>query len=827
MKYLYIELVGYKRFLLNGIDHFSMDITSILQLIIGTNGSGKSSLLLELSPMPAMKEDFSKTGRKIIKIEHHNNQYVLTNDFSLKQTHSFILNNEEKNPGGTISIQRELVLEHFNINEDKRQLVLGKENFTTMSFARRKEWFLRLCDTNYDYAISVYNKLKERLRDTTGALKLAKKTLVQESEKLLQEEDLKKLQIEAQSLHECLNHLLEYRKPVELDLDLAQIEQDKFNSKLIELSNNLYDVNERITRRELSVAEFKDIVDSQSEIIIRSQAIIEKVTTDFKANQSKIEILEKAEARTIENLEADLLSHTNNKNALVLESLTNSYIKNIYLAIDSFNAVKANLIEIFDNIPNNADKKYSQSALDLAKEKLAEITQKKLGVIDKLSSMQLSFKHMGDHKDKPDLSCPKCQHQFSLNYDENKYTQLGVNIQTLEEALNTIIYPEIRELEEFIEQCNLYARLYRQYVQLTNSIPLLLPYWEYLASKDILSSFSHTGIHEIVKIEKDLNLQILISELDTKIEEIGKTKLLLQSIGTVDLRSLIETNQQLENILNEQTNILQTAQRFKLNALSEIKQHEMIISIKSKIKSIIQEKRLLNKNEIETHRRLIFNKLIRDLQSMLATCEHTLGAAALQRNIVDNLNKSISMYTNEEEALSLLVKELSPTEGLIAEGLLGFIKNFVDQMNMIIKKIWSYRLVVQSCEIVAGDGIDLDYKFPMLVGDDTKPISDVSKGSTGIEEIINLAYRITAMLYSNLQDSPLFLDEVGHSFDVEHRRGLIYAIKNLIEQRTFSQIFLISHDFNQYGALVNSEYCVLNATNIVVPQVYNKHVTMR
>ena len=37
--------------------------------------------------------------------------------------------------------------------------------------ARRKEWMTLLADTDYDFALKVFAALKERLRDTTGALK--------------------------------------------------------------------------------------------------------------------------------------------------------------------------------------------------------------------------------------------------------------------------------------------------------------------------------------------------------------------------------------------------------------------------------------------------------------------------------------------------------------------------------------------------------------------------------------------------------------------------------------------------------------------------------
>jgi ABC-type Mn2+/Zn2+ transport system ATPase subunit len=94
-------------------------------------------------------------------------------------------------------------------------------------------------------------------------------------------------------------------------------------------------------------------------------------------------------------------------------------------------------------------------------------------------------------------------------------------------------------------------------------------------------------------------------------------------------------------------------------------------------------------------------------------------------------------------------------------------------------------------------------------------------------EIINLAFRLVAMSYLGLQDYPLYLDEPGRAFDPAHKSAVVNMVKSLLEQSTFSQIFMISHDYAQYGALANAQLCVMNPTNVVVPKDYNSHVTMR
>jgi DNA repair exonuclease SbcCD ATPase subunit len=53
MKILKLILRGYTRLQLKQITEFVYTPTDSIQIIIGTNGSGKSSILEELSPLPA------------------------------------------------------------------------------------------------------------------------------------------------------------------------------------------------------------------------------------------------------------------------------------------------------------------------------------------------------------------------------------------------------------------------------------------------------------------------------------------------------------------------------------------------------------------------------------------------------------------------------------------------------------------------------------------------------------------------------------------------------------------------------------------------------
>jgi len=810
--------------LLNGVDHFEMKLDSPLQLILGTNGSGKSSLLWELSPVPGSASDFTPGGRKVIELEHQGRHYILTSTFSGKQEHSFIMESEELNQGGTITVQKELVKEHFKITNEIQELVSGRETFDAMSTARRKEWFLRLCDVNYDYALGIYGQLKAAHRDRSGAIRLEKKALVVESEKLLQDDEVARISQETKALHECLSQLLEHRKPVESDLTLMSIENDRLDKALISLTHQFSDLNNKINSREHSDAELVDLIDETNAQIVSFSTQISMLAGQHEKAAQKISVLQRTGENTLASLESDLIAIKDQIAQESSKSFLNAAIEAPESAYAAFSSIKASLSSIFSDIPNNGKKQYSQAALQKGREELAALTKLKDNQLESISEKKASLSHMRDHMGKPDATCPKCQHSFSLVYSEERLFALTQAVAILEEKLQSEIYPKIAELELYIEQCAQYGLLFRQFHQLQSGSPLLKAYWDYLAEKKTLSNSPEQGVMELEKIEQDLLLQVKMQETLKKSVLITENLELLKSVGDTNLNELVEQNAQIEQDLADKTQQLQTVQAQNTHYKNQFALRREALNLRKSIHKTILAKRTLLTEETEHNRRSIFNQLIRDLQSALASREYALSAANHQRQLVQEMALKIERLSQEENALAILVKELSPTEGLIAEGILGFIKNFCDQMNEFIQRVWSYPLMVKSCEVVDGDSLDLDYRFPLVVGDAENTVSDVAKGSTGMHEIVNLAFRLTALPYLGLEDSGLYLDEFGASFDKDHRTAASLMIRNLIEQQTFPQVLAVSHYQDVYGVFTDAQVCVLNDTNILVPKNFNEHV---
>lgn len=813
--------------MLDGRRHFSITFTSPLQLILGTNGSGKSSLLEELTPLPAQAPMYLPDGRKIIRILAHDKIYTLKSEFLPKQRHSFLVGDEEFNKGGTITVQRELVKEHFRITPDVHELLIGRDSFDRMSSARRKEWFIRLCDTDYTYAIKAYTVMREKHRDTAGALRVAKRQLIHEAEKLIDSTEEARLRHETHELHEQLSALLEFRKPVEQDPETLRLAQEQLDAQLFKLGNQLTGLLAQHGARIRDGQHWAEQVILHETNALKARTLIEQHTSVFLKNQAKIQVLEQAEAQTIEQLKALTTALSEKYQARIERLLVPTLTIAASPVLSTFQSLKLTLNEIFSELPENKLKRFNHDALRTAREDLSALNVKKTDTVAQLQRVLAKVQHLREHRDSPGLQCPSCAHKFSLHFSQDGYESAQTKVRELEERLSKEINPTLEVLQAFIDECVAYGQRYRQFTQCMAACPVLRPYWDYLLGQEVVSIAPKEVLHHLDRIEQDLHVQLDAQAILAQYEDKRALLASLQAVGGEDLQALQLSNQELNASISEHTDALQAALTLKALAQQARQRCLDIAQLSASARQTIQKKRSLNKAEIESLRRIHLNQLIREMQSALAAREHTLNNLTLQKRVVETMGAQIAHLTKLELAQGMVMRQLSPTEGLIAEGLLGFMRNFVHQMNDVIEKVWTYPLVVQTCALTEGEAVDLDYKFPMRVNDADYCVPDVALGSRGQQEIINRAFIQTAVQYLHLADAPVLLDEFASAMDAAHKASSVYMIKSLLEQSTTAQVFLISHDIVQYGALANAQICVLNDLNIVVPKMaspINAHV---
>ena len=98
----------------------------------------------------------------------------------------------------------------------------------------------------------------------------------------------------------------------------------------------------------------------------------------------------------------------------------------------------------------------------------------------------------------------------------------------------------------------------------------------------------------------------------------------------------------------------------------------------------------------------------------------------------------------------------------------------------------------------------LDYKFKINV-EDKLNVKDISLASSGMKEIINLAFKLSVMKMLKLNKYPIYLDEFGVRLDASHRSKIYELIFKFLNDGNYSQIFLITHTDISFSNFKDSE----------------------
>jgi recombinational DNA repair ATPase RecF len=817
-----IKLIRYERFSLNEFEVFEATFESPLQIILGTNGSGKSSLLEQITPLPPNPSDFSKDGGKVITYEMDGSTYVLSSLFGTPHPHSFFKDGVELNTAGNVTMQRELVKSVFGITPEIHMLLMGNEKFTTMPANRKKDWFIKLCDSDFDYAIRVYNKAREAHRDSVGALKLARNALIAEADKMVSEDVLKDSQRLAEELYRALNNLLLNRMPVEHDLFQLEMSAAQLDARILDFSKQL----------NVALEKSNAFTRTQEE----SERLLSELMVEHSRAEGKYQAIAKELSQVKNKLEVLRASGVDDLNNLAIRKKT---ISDEILAISSslrfgesshcsdINSVRSTIREILSEMPDNSDRRYTQQTLTVSRGKLVAITGYIADKEKQLEQIRAALAHYKKHKDNPDQKCPKCEYIYSSGFDKKDYEDLGSEFSNVVSNIEKL-KAEKDALTLFCEEADKFATGWRSFHFFKQTHPGLSNFWNYLIEEDFVHDRSKSPDAAFNLILVDLERISVLNERRTQLKAIEELEKTLNGDLNQTESSLTESIERLDSELGKCTS--QTVSlKERISAVnSEIGLRKSLNSLNERIRHCIREKKSLGRIAKETIRRQCYNESVALIQRELSEVEARISRYTSQKNRVDQIASDIVRYEQAEKELGLLVKTLSPNDGLIAEGLNGFIVHFVRSMNDFISKIWTYEMEILPCGVQDGEGLELDYKFPIKLPNRSKPIPDVKFGSSGMSEIIDLAWVFLAKHCLKIKNAPMFLDEFGRTFDPAHKNASVGIIKSMIDHKVFEQVFMISHDYHQYGALVNSQIAVLNSLNVAPPSgaVYNEHIRM-
>lgn len=831
MRITKLVLEKYKRLMLSNIQRFEYNPSKDMQLLIGSNGSGKSSVLEELTPLPSHHSNFVKGGVKEIHLQHRDSHYRLRSVYNGGSgEHSFIKDDEELNKGGTFAVQRELVEREFRLTRDLHELFTGVTSFSQLSTAKRREWLTRLSPVDLGYAFEVYNRARSLHRDQQGVIKHLTKRMSQENSDLPDEAELNKCKAEIQTLTEKLDRLFQLRQAnSQPGFSNSRAFQETLEA-LVRRAKGLLRQSPALpaTFRVDSMEALEEAIRQRQSASQTLQTLLERLTDDHQ------QLLQALPAKDAQLSETEIAALREQVQALQAEEARLAPTVAAYrgtfplleLPLDRrpqelLQTTFTEWITLLQTFPDNRDGRFTQERGALTREALAtsEAEQRRLENEQTLAMQKLARLKGCEH-----IVCPSCQHQFQPGVSVAEVRKLEATVRHCGEQLEQLA-KVIEEQKSYLEQFDEYLTYVRRFRRLTQeSGEYFQPLWSVCLEQRVMFHNPRDHITAatqwLAAMEQKLQLALLRQE-----REILEHR--LRFVDALDRQALSlndQRRQALEQEIAQKTQELRELQQ-EISTL-QAQQRALQRYLADCAETIVDLEQLLQ--AVATTRDHLFQQAVveetKQTQLLLAQVQERLSRAELRDGLLRDIQKQHDDAVQAHHDYGVLVKALSPTDGLIGQYLMGFMQVVVELLNTVIAEVWTYPLEVLPSQV---EKDELDYRFPLNVNNGAVISPDIGRGSSSQRDIVDFAFKLLVMKFLQMEDYPLYLDEFGSTFDEQHRQNLIPFINRLLELGHIQQAFYISHFSIVHGAFNQAEVCVLDPTNITVPQVYNQHVKIQ
>lgn len=805
--------------LTKGTKYVELDFKDLVNIFMGRNGFGKTTILREAHPLPPENSDYTEGGYKYVKwIVSPTLVYEMESWTGSSSTHNFKRNGVELNTGHTLTVQRDLCLLHLGLTPQLIRYMTGiraKDLFTLLAAGTRKQIFMDMYPNDTQYAFKLYNKIKEELRNTIGALKNQHFRLSEEEDKAawLQESSIEEIESNIESLEqsikdgmvlsgvlseeedkcEYIESLKQQLKKLVRDLLFEKVSivltEEELVSDIEQSKRILTGCDDKVKWLRNKITEYSDILSANTYALASPEALEEQLEA--------LEVIHQSDKETYANLEPQIKDYFGELTEEGLSTLTT----NGEMLIE-----RIQLLTLASN--ENLTLAIYSNWLD----RLSNLADQGRGLKESI----LEAEHFLKHFDGQDVvSCPECSTEFKPGFDvkevEQKRKVLAINRDKLEKLTK-----EYRELklkinndEEFYQGMTKLMN-WVQYVDdqestLFNFIKVkFIGYREGTSSINalrLLSSYQKTRLQIKNHSEEIQSLKNRIAML--KRNDIREITLQMEELEYT-LASVLKTIKHFsERLRYRQQNLdIIRARGLKLQQLEQL-QEDIIEAYKSQGRFLIKEANSQALMEWVPAKDKYVQQLIR-------------GKSALK--VIESIKENIAALEDKKIKLQLLADGLCPNKGLIGKLMADFIKTVVGNMNAIIREVFTTPLFVLPCINKKGE---LTYNFPVINSVNGKPSKDVSDCSGGEQDIINFAFRMVLMRYKG-NGFPLVLDEVGIKLDSYHQNKFFEYISRLTTSEQVKQILMVSHFMTHIGMFNKASVIALNSEGIDVPKHANQ-----
>lgn len=824
----HVTLHRCNRFYVKGIETLSISPTLKTQIVLGTNGCGKSSLLkLGFSVLPGEKHDYEVGGYKLVRVLHEGQQYELRSDRTAKaMVHSFkrIIGEdefEELNDGHTAAVQRELVKEVFGMSITLHDVLTGNVTFTGMNNTTRREWITLLSSANFDYVIKLYSKIKRAARDQGVIIRHLSERVVEETSKKIDETTFNALKQQSSDTYSKLMELQKnaYRDGLAPSFSHYEREYTELCAEIEGILSKSSALRGQVpvivsdTSSE-AVIELKESLRSRVQML---EAALHEVSARHSDLDKQLHDLDALEDIDPKELSDRITVLQDSRDELLAKFKTIKVEGDNYRNIPDhtycFQAVN-DVMSLLHSLNPRDENMLDRNIYTANQRKLTEIQNQLIAGQSRIGELEYRLNHIHNCSA---VSCPNCNHSFKEGVSRSEEQEIKDSLEkgyTFRKTMQS----KIDSLVEWLRDANQLAERHHELNQIRNRNPDLNHLW------GIINEAGGFGLgRELVplcnRFMGDVQTNVKLAELNLELAPL---------VSKYDACIKLDRSGQLRDIaltLSDRVIVLQNSLMDARDTLREVTVfHDRMTQAREISKTVEMSKSHLDYLMDQMVRFIAVEEIesqVKRHQVKLGLLEQSLAEAEIQMGIINDLNKSIAEARDEEVALTMLEKLLSPKDGIIAEQILVFINTFIMAINDVIAKFWGYNLALELYDLEEGE---LDYKFPMYIHSPNNLIPDISLGSDSQVDIINQAFVIVVYDFLELKDYPLHLDELGRTFDEVHRLNLTLGLKDIMADEKYSQIFFISHSFESQNSFPDSELVVIDDSHVTLKRAYNQHV---
>ena len=853
-----ITLDGYIPFTHVGNHHVEVEFDQPCCAILGGNGSGKSSMLREMTPYPSCRTDYMKDGRIEKVIEHRGHIYTLTSDFkNATAPHSFKKDDQELNPSGTSDVQIDLVEEIFGINKMISDIMAGNIHICSMQKSLRKQLFSATYPSDLSFVLEYHKKVCSQIRAFANQIKLLQGREGSLEASLITSAERDRMH----QYRDCYQTILDRVDKANFLLE-NEINQLKDHEVLKKQQSNLTldDLKKLITTIVRHYQEM--LVDRKKGRKLGESPTIHSTHEKVIAHQASLRFLrEKESTRTheLESLRDELNKFIRVRDAptsdkkdelaselVVLEQemkslQTNPSWKNIPpIQADKMDKVEDIVVTVTNLITSlhpYCGRLINQEQIDKLRGEcdtlsfsIANVMGEK-SILEGQLAQQRSRKEMMTQNSYPKDCSRVCGLRATL---EASVRDIDLRCSEIEARLKKI-YEEVSDNEKRLNESR------RHLLEVSPAIPIMKSLWEKLSENYLLDlalngeSFidcvnNHcTEIpNRIIKGYESSKIYYRYKDLYNKSEQIKNTLAMMKSNEAINLsmevihEMIADRQKKLDLGIKEidelvrQIRIVENDLDLFVDAEDTLRSIDTYIQVANDVlnREIILNRIAFDRKMIDEHIQ-IKNEIGRRLREI----EHTLEE---QKRIEDVLNTEIRPtledLRKQKIDWELVESGLSPTKGLPCIYLVRFMNRLISRANAIIKEVWSTDMELGYIE----EKDSLDFSISVIFNKSTI-VKDCSLCSNGQKAIVDLAMTLALAIERGFINwMPLICDEVDGALTDQHRTSLVGMINRLLEEGVIKQMFIVNHFAIQTG-LPNCSIVALSTDGVLLPCSYNEH----